>query len=33
MDYRNLVAWQKSMALAEAVYRQTGEFPWKNVMD
>jgi four helix bundle protein len=27
MDYRNLVAWQKSMSLAEAVYRQTGEFP------
>jgi len=27
MDYRDLVAWQKSMALAEAVYRETAAFP------
>jgi four helix bundle protein len=27
MDYRNLVAWQKSMDLAEAIYRETAEFP------
>ena len=27
MDYRKLVAWQKSMELAEAVYIHTAEFP------
>jgi four helix bundle protein len=27
MDYRNLVAWQKSMTLAEAVYRATADYP------
>ena len=27
MDYRDLVAWQKSMTLAEAIYRETAEFP------
>jgi hypothetical protein len=27
MDYRHLVAWQKAMDLAEAVYLQTSEFP------
>src|SRR5688572_309920 len=27
MDYRDLVAWQKSMDLAEAVYLHTAEFP------
>src|SRR5215207_6481183 len=27
MDYRDLVAWQKSMTLAEAVYRETAAFP------
>lgn len=27
MDYRDLIAWQKSMTLAEAVYRETGNFP------
>ena len=26
MDYRDLVAWQKSMDLAETIYRQTAEF-------
>src|SRR5687768_4659595 len=27
MDYRHLIAWQKSMDLAEAVYTQTAELP------
>ena len=27
MDYRDLVAWQKAMDLAEAVYRATAQFP------
>ena len=27
MDYRNLLVWQKSMALAEQVYRQTAGYP------
>ena len=27
MDYRDLVAWQKAMTLAEAVYRETAVFP------
>jgi four helix bundle protein len=27
MDYRDLKAWQKSMMLAEQVYRQTAEYP------
>jgi four helix bundle protein len=27
MDYRDLIAWQKSMALAEVVYRETAAFP------
>jgi four helix bundle protein len=27
MDYRQLVAWQKSMDLAEQVYRQTANYP------
>jgi four helix bundle protein len=27
MDYRDLVAWQKAMALAEAVYRETATLP------
>jgi len=27
MDYRDLVAWQKSMSLAEAIYRETAAFP------
>ena len=27
MDYRDLVAWQKSMALAETIYRATATFP------
>jgi four helix bundle protein len=27
MDYRNLVAWQKAMDLAAAVYRATAQFP------
>jgi four helix bundle protein len=27
MDYRHLVAWQKSMTLAETVYRETAVFP------
>ena len=27
MDYRDLVAWQKSMTLAEAIYRETAGFP------
>ena len=27
MDYRDLVAWQKAMNLAELVYRETAEFP------
>jgi four helix bundle protein len=30
MDYRDLVAWQKSMALAEAVYRETAAFPMEE---
>jgi four helix bundle protein len=27
MDYRDLIAWQKAMDLAEQVYRQTAEYP------
>jgi len=27
MDYRDLVAWQKSMELAEAIYVHTAEYP------
>jgi len=27
MDYRDLVVWQKSMALAEQVYRKTADYP------
>jgi four helix bundle protein len=27
MDYRDLVAWQKAMGLAEQVYRQTAAYP------
>jgi four helix bundle protein len=27
MDYRDLVAWQKSMTLAEVIYRETAGFP------
>jgi four helix bundle protein len=27
MDYRNLIAWQKAMSLAETIYRQTAEYP------
>lgn len=27
MDYRDLVAWQKGMNLAERIYRQTSAFP------
>jgi four helix bundle protein len=27
MDYRDLVAWQKAMDLAEQVYRQTVDYP------
>ena len=27
VDYRDLVAWKKAMDLAEAIYRQTAEFP------
>ncbi|HET9703208.1 MAG TPA: four helix bundle protein [Vicinamibacterales bacterium] len=27
MDYRDLVAWRKAMDLAEAIYRQTAQFP------
>src|SRR5688572_9795877 len=27
MDYRDLIAWQKAMTLAEVVYRETAEFP------
>lgn len=27
MDYRDLIAWQKAMSLAETIYRQTAEFP------
>ena len=27
MDYRDLVAWQKSMTLAEAMYRATAGYP------
>ena len=27
MDYRDLVVWQKSMSLAEVVYRETALFP------
>jgi four helix bundle protein len=27
MDYRHLRAWQKSMDLAEQVYRETAEYP------
>jgi four helix bundle protein len=27
MDYRDLVAWKKSMNLAEAVYRATADYP------
>jgi four helix bundle protein len=27
MDYRDLVAWQKAMDLAERIYRETADFP------
>ena len=27
MDYRDLIAWQKAMTLAEVVYKERGEFP------
>jgi four helix bundle protein len=27
MDYRDLVAWQKAMDLAERIYRKTADFP------
>jgi four helix bundle protein len=27
MDYRNLIAWQKSMDLAEQIYRETAFYP------
>lgn len=27
MSYKDLTAWQKAMELAEAVYRETAEFP------
>jgi four helix bundle protein len=27
VDYRNLLVWQKSMTLAEQVYRETAEYP------
>jgi four helix bundle protein len=27
MDYRSLIAWQKSMDLAEQIYRETASYP------